>query len=817
MTLFAVVIAAPPPSSAASPPSATRATIGSGATAGAVAAPASQLERAERRPGFGRGVSHTRFRQKVDGLRVLGAEAVVTDAPGSRADLLVDGTTRVTPPTTEARVARRRAIDVAEQRMGARRLAQPSTAELAILPGDAPSAARAVWRVLVVAEDPHDSWEVLVDAGNGRVISGQSVLQQAFDRTGRGRVFDTNPIQFHGTRAPGGVPLDPVHDGGPLLTDQSNPLLEAALKTVDLPRLSDQNACLVGKYVHARFNYAPEQPGGAPELYRDLCTTDDSRDYGTIAADRSIGGFEAVMAYFHIDRAQSYLQSLGIAGAGDFQLKVYANWYLAGTTSSYDPVTKAVLLGFAYSDDGEDGEVILHEYGHALLDDQVPGFGVGYSPTMVQAGAIGEGFGDYLAASLTRGLANTGHPELDACVGEWEANGSPPFEAQADPPCVRRVDGNLTQTEVGAGTSCGWERHCAGEAWSGALWKIRAELGGPNADRLILQSHFSLTPSASFHDAALALVIADRSLHGGAHEQFLHETFADLGLDDRIAGATTLPVPGAFTSTISTGPFGAKTADKHDYYALNLAAGQAVVVRTAGAPGDIDLWAYAPGATDPVPPRAGIASSAYSGSRESMSLRATSAGKYYVDVEAVAGEGEYTISVLPDADADGIPDAEDNCPSAPNPDQMDRNRDGRGDRCDPPAPPGGPAGGPGVPGPLRPPPGKPARRAAATVTLRRTRTHRRTVTLAATLRPTTVAVRALSLEVTRRTCRKVKGRKRCAYAKVKVRKPKMTTAGSGRVRITLQVPRTGSYRVRVTLRAGTVGTATSKPVAFRVR
>lgn len=37
----------------------------------------------------------------------------------------------------------------------------------------------------------------------------------------------------------------------------------------------------------------------------------------------------------------------------------------------------------------------------------------------------------------------------------------------------------------------------------------------------------------------------------------------------------------------------------------------------------------------------------------------------------------------PDGDADGVPDAQDNCPDAPNPDQSDRDGDGAGDRCDP--------------------------------------------------------------------------------------------------------------------------------------
>jgi ELWxxDGT repeat protein len=39
-------------------------------------------------------------------------------------------------------------------------------------------------------------------------------------------------------------------------------------------------------------------------------------------------------------------------------------------------------------------------------------------------------------------------------------------------------------------------------------------------------------------------------------------------------------------------------------------------------------------------------------------------------------------SALFDADADGVTDADDNCPAAPNPDQADLDGDGAGDACD---------------------------------------------------------------------------------------------------------------------------------------
>ncbi|MEZ4308620.1 MAG: M36 family metallopeptidase [Polyangiaceae bacterium] len=104
-------------------------------------------------------------------------------------------------------------------------------------------------------------------------------------------------------------------------------------------------------------------------------------------------------AYFHIDRAQTRLQMLGITSANAEAQEVIADGQQADN-SYFDPMKDIINYGQGGIGDAEDADIVLHEYGHAIQEDQVPGWGASS-----EAGAMGEGFGDYLAVSLNRLLS----------------------------------------------------------------------------------------------------------------------------------------------------------------------------------------------------------------------------------------------------------------------------------------------------------------------------------------------------------------------------------------------------------------------------
>jgi Zn-dependent metalloprotease len=329
------------------------------------------------------------------------------------------------------------------------------------------------WKVVVVGDKPRGEWKVYVDAASGKVLGVLSLLKEA-----RGRVFDPNPV----------VALNDT-------TLEDNSLLpDAAYKEVDLPDVNNSGH-LDGPYVST---------ANTPNRIK--------RTNGKFLFKRTDRGFKEVMVYFHIDRLQRYIQTLGFTNIMNKSIKVN----IQGRTddnSDYSPVTKALRFGIGGVDDAEDAEIILHEYGHAIQDNQVPGFGA-----TDEGGAMGEGFGDYLAASF---FADRKPARLQMCVGNWDAVAY----SGDEPPCLRRLDSNKKYPRDVTG-----EVHNDGEIWSACLWQIRTALGRRVADKLILAHHFLLAPQSEFEDAAKALITTDRQLNHGRNVNTIRDIFVRRGI-----------------------------------------------------------------------------------------------------------------------------------------------------------------------------------------------------------------------------------------------------------------------------------------------
>jgi Zn-dependent metalloprotease len=317
-----------------------------------------------------------------------------------------------------------------------------------------------VWQV--ISETPAGSVQTLVGARSGAVLDTRSLVQRA---TGTAKVFDPNPV----------VTLQDES-----LTDQNDAdyaALQAAYKKVTLTNL-DGTGFLRGDFVNIDLGKGT------------AFSKKEKFSYG-----RDDDRFEQAMAYYQLTQAQIYIQSLGFQDVNNEAQKVKTDTF-AGDNSFYDPAKDSITYGSGGVDDAEDAEILWHEYGHAIQDDQVPNFG-----DSIEAGSIGEGFGDYWAVTMSEPVS--GGFDLP-CVGDWDSTAY----TQVPPHCLRRTDLDLTtDDEVG-------EVHHDGQIWSRALWDMNQKLGREKTDTIILEAQFNFSPDTTFAAAAKQVVATAKQLYG---------------------------------------------------------------------------------------------------------------------------------------------------------------------------------------------------------------------------------------------------------------------------------------------------------------
>lgn len=153
------------------------------------------------------------------------------------------------------------------------------------------------------------------------------------------------------------------------------------------------------------------------------------------------------------------------------------------------------------------------------MDDQIPGFG-----ETKQAMAIGEAFGDYIAASFFEGKKSS---VLKPAIGTWDAIGYDTPSPADSIRCLRRLD---NEKKYPKDLSKPFDEHEDGEIWSACLWEVRKTLGRKRSDKLVIAHHFLITRKASFEDAANAMIVANRNINAGANEKKIRNIFVRRGV-----------------------------------------------------------------------------------------------------------------------------------------------------------------------------------------------------------------------------------------------------------------------------------------------
>ena len=222
----------------------------------------------------------------------------------------------------------------------------------------------------------------------------------------------------------------------------------------------------------------------------------------------------------------------------------------------YDDSDGSINFGDGGVDTAEDAEIIIHEYGHAILDRQVPDIYIG------EGGAIHEGFSDFLAASFFSAVSDGFG---DTTVFDWGGVEAPEF-------LTRPVDGHKHYPEDLVGAP-----HDDGEMWSASLWELFQALGRDGSIRLVIESHFYLSSDAEFVDGASALFMADQELNGGINADLVLSVMENRGFltPPKLASDTFEPNDTADTASAVELPFingevSVHTADDADHYQFQL-------------------------------------------------------------------------------------------------------------------------------------------------------------------------------------------------------------------------------------------------------
>lgn len=213
--------------------------------------------------------------------------------------------------------------------------------------------------------------------------------------------------------------------------------------------------------------------------------------------------YQEVMVYYYINAAHTWLNNLDIPINIENLEAVIG--YSPADNSFYSPSSHGIYFGTGGIPDAEDAQIILHEFGHAIIHALAAIEG---SPDSM-SGAMHEGFADYLAATWFN------EPNIAA----WDSL------AYSEKGYLRTLNNNLRFPDDMQG-NC----HHDGQIWGGTLWDLRTELNKEKADQLVFHSLQFLPENCEFTDGLQAILSADESLFGSKNRSSIIKVFLKRGI-----------------------------------------------------------------------------------------------------------------------------------------------------------------------------------------------------------------------------------------------------------------------------------------------
>jgi uncharacterized membrane protein YkoI len=443
-----------------------------------------------------------------------------------------------------------------------------------------------VYRVLTDSFSKTGSWETIIDAQTGAVLSKKDIAfyygHKKANKTnksnpvtpmaplafvsGTALVFNPDPLSQAGVMY--AAPYNsPASGGYPNDSDAANTSLNNARASVTLPEID-----LTAGVYKLKSTYAEIKELGTPAKGLFTQATSD------FSFNRNQDGFEAVNAFYHLDKSLRYInQTLGIpcvpyqaANAG----AVFFDPHAEGGADNSHYSNGQLHFGEGGVDDAEDADVVLHELGHGIHDWITGG-------SLSQVNGLSEGSGDYWAVSYSRSLNQwADSAPQNNWVFNWDGHNE-------------WWDGRTT--DYGAIYPSGLvnQIHTDGQIWGTVLMKIWDLIGREKTDKAFLNGLDLTVSSTNQQNAAIAVRTAARNMnYPCADIKIMTEKFTEAGYTMPSLALQMNPIA---NQTVQAGPTNTYTLTSFATLANpitnNCDAGltQAPIVGTVLTPGDYTI------------------------------------------------------------------------------------------------------------------------------------------------------------------------------------------------------------------------------------
>lgn len=433
------------------------------------------------------------FKQYYNQIPVIGAEITVHVSDNNNIFLVENRCIPNIQIDTEPSVENDDAVSTAEEALSVDKShVEKASSELVVFPNG--PVQNLAWRVIISKKGLiNKTWLVYIDAKRPGWVLYKKLLQAFAGGNGQGSVY------------------------------KENPATTPSLTSVTLKNLST-GPLLRGKFgrpYNAKCNRTVTDTSNLSGL---STASSANRKYLYKKTDNRL---EEVMAYYHANVEHDTLKSLFGFKVLDVQIPIFVNVLDPNNTSvGFDnafytrdpnfPKTGFLLFGCGniFPNFALDGNVINHEYGHAVLDHIEPKLLETYEHNY--PGAIHEHTGDVMASYF-------GGNAIIAEYAGVSKDKKQSFTRNMDN--TRKYPNDVYEPSLHTS-----EVHYTGEILNGVYWNIRKVLGADKAFKLFFSAINLIPGDATFFDMRDAWITADNNLFSGKDKNAINTAFTNHGI-----------------------------------------------------------------------------------------------------------------------------------------------------------------------------------------------------------------------------------------------------------------------------------------------